>query len=115
VPAIKLAKAIIDRLPERQRLSGYHVESLAIEAFRGYSGPLETKAMLNHFFREASSRVLGHIRDRTGQSVHVDEYLGDAGSLERRVVSDALARTARRMANADAHENIDEWRRLFGD
>lgn len=35
VPTIKLAKAVIGSLPEKQRLTGYHVESLAIAAFRG--------------------------------------------------------------------------------
>ena len=38
VPTIKLAKAIIGELPETQRLSGYHMESLGIAAFRGYKG-----------------------------------------------------------------------------
>lgn len=36
IPTIKLAKAIIGNLPEKQRLSGYHIESLAIAGFKGY-------------------------------------------------------------------------------
>ena len=38
VPTIKLAKAIMGGLPEGRRLSGYHMEALAMAAFRGYSG-----------------------------------------------------------------------------
>jgi len=36
VPTIKLAKALIARLPKKQQLKGYHIESLAIEAFKTY-------------------------------------------------------------------------------
>jgi hypothetical protein len=50
VPTIKLAKAINATLPEVHRLTGYHMESLAIAAFRGYSGPQTLSRMLPHFF-----------------------------------------------------------------
>ena len=38
IPVIKLAKAVNATLPEALRLSGYHMESLGIEAFKGYAG-----------------------------------------------------------------------------
>ena len=69
VPTIKLAKAVIGTLPEQQRLSGYHVESLAISAFRGYGGPYTTSAMLPRFFDKAKDLVKSPIKDSTGQSV----------------------------------------------
>jgi hypothetical protein len=114
VPTIKLAKAIIATLPETQRLTGYHVESLAIEAFRDYSGPKTTAAMLPMFFDKARALVTRPIRDSTGQSVHVDEYLGAAGSAEREAASHILSRIAKRMRNASAHKSQDQWQAIFG-
>ena len=63
IPVIKLAKAIIGQLPESQRLSGYHVESLAIAAFKGYAGPKTNSAMLPKFFESAKDLILSPIRD----------------------------------------------------
>jgi len=69
--------------------------------------------MLKHFFLEASSSVRQPIRDRTGQSVHVDDYLGSSNSLERRIISDAFARVHRRLKNADNAGSLAEWEKLF--
>jgi hypothetical protein len=114
VPTIKLAKAIIGNLPEAQRLSGYHVESLAIAAFRGYGGTKTTAAMLPAFFEKARELVLSPIRDSTGQSVHVDAYMGNTDSPERQAASHLLNRIAKRMRNASAHQSADQWEALFG-
>ena len=113
VPVIKLAKAILGTLPERQRLTGYHTEALAVEAFRDYKGPQTLKDMLRHFFAASSSRIGAPLHDVTGQSTHVDEYLGPASSLERRLVGDALDRIARRIRNADAAQSVDQVTALF--
>jgi len=113
VPVIKVVKSILDKLPEHQRLSGYHVESLAVEIFRDYAGPYATKSMVKQFFQESARLVLEPIRDATGQSVHVDDDLGSSGSLERRVISDSLSRITRRMRNADAAQSLDEWREIL--
>ena len=119
VPTVKLAKAIIASLPEPQRISGYHTESLAVKIFEEYEGPCRLRPMLKHFFSEASQRVLEPVRDSTGQSVHVDDVLRDANSLERRIVSSALGRVSRRVNNADISDSPlearAEWRRLFGE
>jgi len=114
VPVVKLAKAIISNLPEKHQISGYHAESLSVEIFKKYKGDLKPKSMLKHFFQEASQKVLQPIQDRTGQSVHVDDYLGDPTSLERRIVSDAFARVYRRIKNADNASSLDDWKTLFG-
>ncbi|MGB9365061.1 MAG: CBASS oligonucleotide cyclase [Xanthobacteraceae bacterium] len=114
VPTIKLAKAIIGTLPEAQRLSGYHVESLAIAAFRDYKGTKTTAAMLPAFFEKARELVLSPIKDSTGQSVHVDRYLGKANSTERQAAGHLLNRIAKRMRNASAHQSTDQWEALFG-
>jgi hypothetical protein len=112
VPTIKLAKGIIASLPEQQQLSGYHCESLAINVFRGYAGERTTKAMLRYLFENAPNHVLAPIRDSTGQSVHVDEYLGKENSLQRKIAADALGRIGRRMANADASASVELWKEI---
>jgi hypothetical protein len=114
VPTIKLAKAINGTLPEAQQLSGYHIESLAIKVFREYEGPKTTVAMLPAFFQKAKDFVLSPIKDSSGQSVHVDGYLGDANSNERVVASHVLGRLEKRMRNASAAGSVAQWRALFG-
>jgi hypothetical protein len=114
IPTIKLAKAINGTLPDAQRLSGYHMESLGIEAFRGYEGPTTTAAMLPVFFERARELVLSPTRDSTGQSVHVDEYLGPANTPQRVTLSHVMDRIARRMRNATAAGSTSQWRAMFG-
>ena len=114
VPTIKLAKSIIGDLPKDRRLSGYHVEALALEVFNSYNGPRTPRAMLTHFFREAPQRILRPVEDKTGQSIHVDDYLGTAGSLSRQIVADSVARIGRRMQSANEGLLTDEWRGIFG-
>lgn len=114
IPTIKLAKAINGQLPAGQCLSGYHMESLAISAFRGYSGEMSTRAMLPVFFERAKDLVLSPMKDRSGQSIHVDGYLGAANSEQRQVASHVLGRIARRMKNATAASSTAQWRALFG-
>jgi hypothetical protein len=114
VPTIKLAKAIIGQLPDQHQLSGYHIESLAIDAFRGYTGTMTPAAMLPHFFEKAKDRVLQPMTDSTGQSVHVDEYMGQEGSAMRTNASHILGRIAKRMSNASAAGSLPQWKDLFG-
>ena len=113
VPCVKLAKAIISKLPEKRQLSGYHTESLAIHIFKNYNGPKTPKAMLEHFFKTAPDHVKQPIKDSSGQSVHVDEYLGNANSIQRRIVADSLGRIARRIRNADGAHSLESWKDLF--
>jgi hypothetical protein len=114
VPTIKLAKAINGQLPDGQRLSGYHMEALGIATFKGYKGEMTTSAMLPALFERARELVLSPIRDSTGQSVHVDEYLGPANNDTRIALSHVLGRIARRMRNATAAGSTAQWRALFG-
>ena len=71
--------------------------------------------MLPYFFKRASELVLKPMADRTGQSVHVDQYLGEAGSPERLGMSHLLTRVHQRMVNASAAKSRDRWRDLFDD
>jgi len=114
IPTIKLAKAVIGTWPDAQRLSGYHIESLAISAFRDYKGVKTPSAMLPEFFEKAKDLVLSPIKDRTGQSVHVDEDLGAAGSVARQKANHLLAQTAKRMRNATGAASTELWKELFG-
>ena len=86
VPVIKLAKAMADCFVtyEDKKISGYHMESLAVDAFRDYQGSLDPKAMLNRLFRHSTKAVMSPITDSTGQSRCVDEYLGPADSGPRK-------------------------------
>ena len=85
IPVIKLAKAMADCHVKRQsrKISGYHIESLAIEAFSDYDDELKTQVMLDHFLTYSMVAVLTRIVDSTGQSRFVDEYLCNDGSALR--------------------------------
>jgi hypothetical protein len=115
VPVIKLAKIINWQQPESLRLSSYHIESLAIESFKDYSGLLNPKAMLEHLLERSCALVLEPIKDKTGQSVHVDTYLGAANSSDRKEVSAALDRVYRRMKNANVAGSEEQWLEPFGE
>jgi hypothetical protein len=113
VPTIKLAKQILSKLPEDQQMSGYHVESLALKVFDAYDGPKTTKAMLRHFFTHASDQIRQPIKDSTGQSIHVDDYLGGSGHLKRRIIGDSIGRIARGMQNADGAHSPEQWAEIL--
>jgi len=115
VPTIKIAKSILDQLPDNRKLSGYHVESLAIEVFKSYQGEKTTKAMLRHLFTKAPQLIRQPIKDSTGQSVHVDDYLGAANNLNRRIVADSVARIGRGIQNADSAHSVSQWQDILGD
>jgi len=110
VPAIKLFKAALSRFPPQKRLSGYHVETLAVDAAKNYAGSTAPKDLLVHLFEHASRRVLRPIQDRTGQSRTVDAYLGPAESAERRNVAMALDGMRRRLSSAST---VAEWRAVL--
>lgn len=85
VQVIKLVKAMANCHISRpsRKFSGYHLESLAIRAFRNYQGDQGNKAMLNHFLTHSMTAVKNPIADATGQSDYIDEYLGPANSRLR--------------------------------
>jgi hypothetical protein len=115
VPVIKLYKVINSQLPDDIKLSGYHIESLAINAFEGYSESRSRKDMLFHLADYASNAVLHPIADSTGQSVRVDDKLGGANSPERQRVSASIKGIVARMKSGDAEAQIDRWKQLMGD
>ena len=68
VPIIKLAKAMADCFISRpsRKISGYHMESLAIDVFKDYQGPLDPKSMLIHLLEHSMDAVKSPITDSTG-------------------------------------------------
>ena len=89
VQVIKLAKAMADCFISRpsRKISGYHMESLAIDAFESHEGPSDPKSMLIHFLGYSMKAVMRPITDSTGQSRYVDEYLCIANSALRKRAS----------------------------
>ncbi|WP_366924372.1 nucleotidyltransferase [Metallumcola ferriviriculae] len=114
VPVVKLVKSIISNLPDNRRLSGYHAEALSVEIFKDYQGEKTPKKMLKHFFNEAPKYVTRPITDSTGQSIHVDDYLGQEKSLQRLIIADTIARIGRRMKNADGAKSVEKWCDILG-
>jgi len=111
VPTIKLVKSLISDLPKQQQLSGYHVESLAIDAVEGYKGDTSPRALLNHILEHVSERARQPMNDITGQSRNVDDYLGEADSTQRKLVSQAVAGIHRRL---NAATSLTQWKVMFG-
>lgn len=114
VPTVKLVKGIIGALPEQRQLSGYHMEVLAVEIFKGYIGAKVPKEMLRYFFDNASALIKRPLVDLTGQSVYLDSYLDERGPMSRQIVADAIERISRRIRNADGAQSIERWRELIG-
>lgn len=116
VPTIKLFKAVVkDILPKDLKISGYHAESLAIEAFKSYQGSRTYKDMLTHLCREATNLVKSPIKDKTGQSLHVDDYLGKANSQDRFKTSAYLGRLTKKIETGDKLNSIEKWQEWFGE
>ncbi len=114
IPTIKLAKSIISSQAENRQLNPYHTENLAVRIFKDYNGGTTPKDMLKHFFSTAPEHVKSPMVDVTGQSTNVDDYLGKAGSLSRKLVSDTLSRIERRMRNADRSHSEKQWEQILG-
>jgi len=115
VPVVKLFKGLQTALPATSQIKGYHVESLAIEAFKSYTGRQTYKDMLLHLVRTGAQRVLSPVNDTTGQSLHVDDYLGSTSSADRTRVSKTLDRLANRLATADSRASLSDLTNIFGE
>ena len=110
VPIIKLAKAMADCYITRpsRKFSGYHIESLAIDAFANYEGPQDPKSMLNHFLTNSMTAVKRPISDSTGQSRYVDDYLGPANARLRKRASTYFGQLRRRVNTCETRREFNE-------
>jgi hypothetical protein len=109
IPVIKMVKGAVIGTGSNPDMKGYHVEALAVEIFQGYQGEQTKKAMLEYFFLRASEMVRKPIKELSGQSQYVDDYLGDSGSVERENVSMELKRISDGLAKADKNFSVDDW------
>lgn len=109
VPTIKLAKAVLRQLPPTNQLSGYHIEAIAVDAFRSYDGRRDRASMLTHLVRHAQQAVMQPTGDITGQSVHIDQNLGPANSEARRSLSAHLGRIVSRLEQGSP----EDYRRIL--
>ncbi len=114
IPGIKLIKSIIGNFPESSRLKGYHIESLAVQIFSKYQQqPVNNvKDVVVRFFKEAPTLVKNPIKDTTGQTLYVDEYLGNKNNLNRMIASDSLERVSRRIEIAESGNQKEIWDNL---
>ena len=113
IPTVKLVKGMTAHMirSDRDKISSYHLESLAIEAFRNYRGPYDLKSMVRHYVNYSSKAVKKPITDPTGQSRHVDEYMGPADSRRRQRASKTFKTMQRRLDECKTKEDFDS---LFG-
>ena len=113
IPIVKLAKSLAAHMipSDRNSISGYHMESLVIETFKNYQGAHDLKSMFRHFTDFSSQAVMKPITDPTGQSRHVDEYMGQEGSARRQRASNSFQRMRQRFDACGTKEDIEN---LFG-
>jgi len=115
VPAIKIVKSINAQFSKARQMTGYHIESLAIEAFKSYSGEKTPKALIEHFFNKTKDLVLSPIRDKSRQSLHVDDYLGPKNSDARKSISHQLDIVHRKIRSANNTNSIPSWKEILGE
>ena len=110
VPTIKLAKAMADCFikDSSRKISGYHMESLAIDAFAGHQGKLDPKSMLLHFLGHSVKAVMTPIKDPTGQTRYVDQYLGRAESKLRKGASTQFGQMRGKVSSCRTRAEFDD-------
>lgn len=117
IPAIKLAKGIIAGFSENCQMKGYHIESLALQIFSEKKASdlanSKVKDIVMQFFKDSPKLVRKQLKDVTGQTLYVDEYLGKKDSIRRLVVADTLERTYRQMELADTGLMKNTWTDLL--
>ena len=109
IPAVKLTKALSHRLirSDRDKITGHHIESLAVEAFKNYRGPTDLKSMVSHLTDYSSTAVQQPIKDSTDQSRYVDDYMGGQGSAARQRAAASFKRMRDSINNCKSQADID--------
>lgn len=112
IPVIKLSKAMAACFIKREnhKINGYHMESLAVDAFSNYNGAPNTRSMLIHFLRYSVRAVLTPIPDPTGQTKYADQSLGKPNSRERSTASSYFGQMR---SNVESCKTRDEFNKLF--
>lgn len=115
VPVIKILKAINSTLPDNSQLSGYHIESMAVNAFKNYSGRKTYYDMVRHLCNYIADNVKNPIKDSTGQSIHVDDYLGATNSIKRQRIMKSYERVINRINIAERKFSVDDFKEIIED
>jgi hypothetical protein len=113
IQTIKIIKGIQSKLPEEDRLSGYHIESLAMKIFERNEKSMSHQERVLYFLERSIDHVKKPIKDRTNQSAFVDEYLGSEDSPQRIKVSRALEKIYSKLKVADTIKNVDAWKSIL--
>ena len=109
---IKLAKALAGcHINNKEwKISGYHMEALAVGAFEDYKRDKSTKSMLDHFLEYSVRAVIHPIDDLTNQSRFVDGKLGTANSKKRQQASKRFENLRGQVRNCNT---VEKFNRLF--
>ena len=111
IPTVKLVKIIVQQQPVKPKPSGYHIESMAIDAFENYRGATDFKSMIIRFVKFATTAVAKPITDSTGQSRYVDGNLKGPNSAERQRVAGMFKSVRKRLNGCRSTKDLDK---LFG-
>ena len=84
------------------------MESLAIDAFTGYEGKLDSRSMLVHFLGHSIRAVMTPIKDPTGQTRYVDGYLGQADSEPRKRASTHIGQMRGKVNSCRTRAEFDD-------
>ena len=114
VQVIKLAKAMANCFIKRDnhKIIGYHMEALAVDAFKDYREQLDPQSMLVHLFEHAIRAVTSPMDDSTHQTTHVDQYLGPANSKLRKAASTHFGQMRSRVESCTTRAEFNELFRV---
>jgi hypothetical protein len=79
-----------------RKISGYHMEALAVDA------------LLAHFLGNSIKAVMTPIKDPTGQTSHVDGYLGHARYKPRKGASTQFGQMRRNVNTCKTRAEFDD-------
>lgn len=108
VPTIKLIKSMCDA--NNIEVSSYHVSNLALNAFKGYTGPKTYQKMLQHFFNQAKTLCLQRTPDLSGQTKYVD---GGLSKTDRIRIAKAFSQMEAKVNEAIESTSLDKWKDIF--
>lgn len=108
VPVVKLAKEICDA--RHIDVKSYHLENMALQAFKQYTGPATLPRMLHHLFQQAQSHCLSPIEDVTGQSKYVDEGIS---LISRQTLAKSFRAVEREIESAINSKSLEPWKKLW--
>lgn len=104
-PTIRLIKNLFNK--NGIDLSSYHIENLALKILRDYKGSCAYSAMLLSFLNRAKAEINVKLQDISGQSVYVDDYLGNNGNKQRSEYSMKIKHIEEKLEKYDYGEWVD--------